>query len=83
MLESSLLCYFYGPWALSVRPPPHHRYLLVVTPSDEMPLTCENGACSTELAAICLQPDRSNPQRSKSYSVNVSDAGIAMPEAYG
>ncbi|MDD9903875.1 MAG: hypothetical protein OXT06_09935 [Rhodospirillaceae bacterium] len=52
------------------------QVLMVVTPSDEMPLTCENGICSTEVAAICLQPDRSNPQRGKSYSVRASDAKI-------
>lgn len=52
------------------------QVLMVVTPSDEMPLTCENGICSTEVAAICLQPDRSNPQRGKSYSVKASDANI-------
>ena len=42
------------------------QVLMVVTPSDEIPLTCENGSCSAEVAAICLQPDRSNPQRGKS-----------------
>ena len=52
------------------------QVLMVVTPSDEMPLICENGICSTEVAAICLQPDRSNPQRGKSYSVRESDADI-------
>ena len=52
------------------------QVLMVVTPSDEIPLTCENGSCSTEVAAICLQPDRSNPQRGKSYSVRESDAKI-------
>lgn len=52
------------------------QVLMVVTPSDEMPLICENGLCSTEVAAICLQPDRSNPQRGKGYSVRQSTAEI-------
>ncbi len=48
------------------------QVLMVVTPSDEMPLTCENGTCSTEVAAICLQPDRANPVRGKNYSVKAA-----------
>ena len=52
------------------------QVLMVVTPSDEMLLTCENGICSTEVAAICLQPDRSNPKLGKSFSVRASDANI-------
>ncbi|NKB57761.1 MAG: hypothetical protein GKS00_15660 [Alphaproteobacteria bacterium] len=52
------------------------QVLMVVTPTDELPLTCENGLCSTEVAAICLQPDRGNPARGKNYSVRESDANI-------
>jgi hypothetical protein len=52
------------------------QVLMVVTPSDEIPLTCENGSCSAEVAAICLQPDRSNPQRGKSYRLRARDANI-------
>lgn len=52
------------------------QVLMVVTPSDEMPLTCENGICSTEVAAICLQPDRGNPQRGKRYSARTSETEI-------
>ncbi len=52
------------------------QVLMVVTPSDNMPLTCENGVCATEVAAICLQPDRGNPVRGKNYSVRESDANI-------
>ena len=52
------------------------QVLMVVTPSDEIPLTCENGSCSTEVAAICLQPDRSNPQRGNSYRLRARDANI-------
>lgn len=52
------------------------QVLMVVTPSDEMPLACENGVCSTEVAAICLQPDRANPQRGKSYSARSAETNI-------
>jgi hypothetical protein len=52
------------------------QVLMVVTPTGELPLTCENGICATEVAAICLQPDRGNPVRGKSYSVRESDTAI-------
>jgi len=48
------------------------QVLLVVTPTDELPLNCENGLCTAEVAAICLQPDRANPSRGKGYSVAAS-----------
>jgi len=45
------------------------QVLMVVTPTDTLPMICENGTCSTEVAAICLQPDRANPVRGKNYNV--------------
>ncbi|MDA0663944.1 MAG: hypothetical protein O3B08_14065 [Proteobacteria bacterium] len=52
------------------------QVLLVVTPTEELPLTCESGACTAEVAAICLQPDRANPERGKGYSVAAEPAGV-------
>lgn len=52
------------------------QVLMVVTPTDELPLTCENGICATEVAAICLQPDRANPVRGARYGVRAADAGV-------
>lgn len=57
------------------------QVLMVVTPSDELPLTCENGLCTTEVAAICLQPDRSNPVRGKKYSVRADRSDIRGPRS--
>lgn len=57
------------------------QVLLVVTPTDELPLTCENGICATEVAAICLQPDRANPTRGARYGVRAGDAGIKGPSS--
>src|SRR3546814_19744295 len=51
------------------------QVLLVVTPKDEMPLVCEGGSCSTEVTAICLQPDRANPERGTDYSIVPDSAG--------
>lgn len=45
------------------------QVLMVVTPTGTLPMNCEGGVCSTEVAAICLQPDRANPARGKNYSV--------------
>lgn len=49
------------------------QVLMVVTPSDELPLTCTNGECTTEVAAICMQPDRANPTRGKNYHVDTAN----------
>ena len=51
------------------------QVLLVVAPTDDVPLRCENGLCTAEVAAICLQPDRANPERGKRYNAmsTVSD----------
>jgi hypothetical protein len=45
------------------------QVLMVVTPTDTLPMNCEGGVCSSEVAAICLQPDRANPVRGKQYRV--------------
>lgn len=45
------------------------QVLMVVTPTGTLPMNCEGGVCSTEVAAICLQPDRANPARGENYSV--------------
>jgi hypothetical protein len=50
------------------------QVLLVVTPTDELPLTCENGRCTAEVAAICLQPERANPDRGKRYNAAASSS---------
>ena len=52
------------------------QILMVVTPTEELPLTCEAGLCTAEVAAICLQPDRANPARGKGYSVAKEPAGV-------
>lgn len=52
------------------------QVLMVVTPTGELPLTCENGTCATEVAAICLQPDRGNPVRGKNYTIRESSTAI-------
>lgn len=39
-----------------------------------MPLTCENGICSTEVAAICLQPDRGNRYRARTSQTEIHGA---------
>ena len=41
------------------------QVLMVVTSTEELPLTCESGQCTAEVAAMCLQPDRANPERGK------------------
>ncbi len=50
--------------------------LMVVTPTDILPMNCEGGVCSSEVAAICLQPDRANPVRGKQYRVMERTAQI-------
>ena len=50
--------------------------LMVGTPTDTLPMNCEGGVCSTEVAAICLQPDRANPVRGKKYNVIETTAQI-------
>jgi hypothetical protein len=52
------------------------QVLMVVTPSDILPMNCEGGLCSSEVAAICLQPDRANPVRGKEYRVIEDTAQI-------
>ena len=52
------------------------QVLMVVTPTDTLPMNCEGDLCSTEVAAICLQPDRANPVRGKNYSVFADTAQI-------
>ena len=52
------------------------QVLMVVTPTDILPMNCEGGVCSSEVAAICLQPDRANPVRGKQYRVMERTAQI-------
>lgn len=49
------------------------QVLLVVSPQEEIPMTCEDGRCTVEVTAICLQPDRANPERGTHYVTLDSD----------
>jgi len=57
------------------------QVLMVVAPTESLPLVCEGGVCATEVAAICLQPDRANPTRGKRYTLGGPDAAPAVTGA--
>ena len=49
------------------------QILLVVSPDEEIPMTCEGAHCTVELTAICLQPERANPLRGARYMAMDAD----------